>query len=404
MRRPTGGSGVGAPGLSAPLLGPTSGQQTQQLDASVQVAAPSAICDDAAVAAEADPLTATMMQHGLTEEDMAKLKPSAIYDDPAVAAEADPLTATMMQHGLSEEDMAKLKAEGVDSVDFFEKLSDADIEASGIDIAQRREDKRNRDMADAVVHHAAKLQEQVQAILDLASLAPSTREALKPIATIDELRELALDVKTMSQLGIGVKERKHLQEFVASECLQTIVPLPQPLVLTAPQKKEWRQQQMQAQARQEQLHAYAARMLSTRAGPPRGNPVPSGPPPSGTAVAPLEMTASGVLLLSGTPYIFKTPPTNCMKCCFPVTSTLLHNELYVPERTATDCCFAMCFGCVYTSCFWKPQDIPVTLADPSYPVDGQYKGDPRGDPSGEWNSACCFACLFPWTMMLRHDE
>ena len=158
--------------------------------------------------------------------------PAAVYEDPAQDAMADDLEWLMAQNGLAEEDMAKLRAEGVTTVEIYRTLDDTDIEASGVDIAQRREAKLARDTVNVVAFHAESLERQVQGVLDQVGLSPPARRALQSIATVDELKEL--DPRTLAELGVGLLERKKVQAFVATEYCTTLLPLPRPVVLTYP--------------------------------------------------------------------------------------------------------------------------------------------------------------------------
>jgi hypothetical protein len=290
---------------------------------------------------------------------------TSVYDDPAVAG-ADPLTAAMLRHGLAEEDMAKLRAEGVSSVEFFQSLSDEDLAASGIDMEKRRQEKLARDNVTVIEHHALQLEQQVQSVLDCGGLQSTARQALTAIATIDELREL--DPMTMGKLGIGLVDRKNLQQFIATEYVQSVVPVPRPLVLTEPQWEAREQQKVQEQLHQQNLRIHMERIAA----------------------------------VSGRNDGFKAEPNSCMKCFCPVMSTLLHNGMDNPTTTVVDCCAAWWLECLYTRCCWKPMQIPIAPVDPAYT--GEFKPNPlKYCYTGKCYGAC-FACCFPYTMMLHHDE
>lgn len=86
-----------------------------------------------------------------------QLVPPPVYEDPADAG-ADPFTKVLILNGLTDEDMAKLRAEGVATLEIFQSLDDADIEASGIEIGKRREVKLAKDTLSVVAHHAGSLE------------------------------------------------------------------------------------------------------------------------------------------------------------------------------------------------------------------------------------------------------
>ena len=175
-----------------------------------------------------------------------KKKQQAAAEERKRQEEKRPVKEAMQVHGLTTEDQAQLIAEGVTTVEIFNKIPDNEFGRSGIDIAARREDKRARDQAaedarysDAVapedVRHAAAvaaedvryasavageeqrvsaeeqryaqaLRQQVHTMiteqLDDGAVAATLKGA---VASLTELQGMSAD--TIQQLGLGIGKR-----------------------------------------------------------------------------------------------------------------------------------------------------------------------------------------------------
>jgi hypothetical protein len=170
------------------------------------------------------------------------------------------LEELFLRHGLTDEDAAILEAEGVDSMEDFDRLDDGQFRLSGIDIAARRQEKLQRDRAAASVALAEALVEQVQSVLDEAGLRPRGREDLRAARSSHQLRNLGalrrLDVAAMAELGLKIADRHMLQAFCQSSRVQEMRDVPLEEVLTEPERarratETERQQEVERQRREE---------------------------------------------------------------------------------------------------------------------------------------------------------
>ena len=160
------------------------------------------------------------------------------------------LKEAMQAHGLTAEEQAQLIAEGVTTVEMFNKLPDDEFGRSGIDIAAQREEKRARDQAaedaryadavaaedaryaDAVAtedqryasavlaeeqRYAQALRQQVHRMITEQLGDGAAAASLKgAVASLAELQGMSAD--TIQQLGLGIGKRP-------SPCLKLSVSL-----------------------------------------------------------------------------------------------------------------------------------------------------------------------------------
>jgi hypothetical protein len=143
--------------------------------------------------------------------------------------------AAMLLHGLSGPDRSQLFAEGVTNLDRLNWLRDQDFLMSGIDIESRRHEKLGQDWQAATERNLDALTDQVQNLLAHAGLSSHGREAVRSLPAMGALLEL--DLPSMQRIGLGIVDRRQLEEFIQSERVQRVQLVPVEEVLTEPERQ-----------------------------------------------------------------------------------------------------------------------------------------------------------------------
>eukprot|EP01046_Picozoa_sp_COSAG06_P010480 COSAG06_NODE_573_length_14086_cov_30.835633_7_plen_656_part_00 len=188
------------------------------------------------------------------------------------------LVALMEKHGLTEADQQALRKEGVVDIATFVTLPDDEIMLSGIDVVARRQTKLLEDREAAVISHVEELRSQVQRLLDDAGMSSAGRDAVRPIATLDTLKDLSIQ-HMADRFQLGIMDRKKLEKFAQSQRVQQMQPVPMRIVMTELQRQAQRQNEvdrMRAQVRKRRHEVWqrnAAKMANS-ASVSEGIPIP----------------------------------------------------------------------------------------------------------------------------------